>query len=79
MFYLLSVLSALQAACSQVDEEDLPANMESMEREELQCVAAAYNIDFDDKGDVKLDLVSHPFGPLSCHLVSIRLHRLFSR
>ena len=60
IFYLISALSALQSACSQVDEEDLPANMESMEREELQCVAAAYNIDFDDKGDVKLDLVSHP-------------------
>lgn len=41
----------------QVDDDDLPANMEGMEREELQCVAASYGIDFDHKGDVKLDLV----------------------
>ena len=30
--------------------------MEGMEREELQCVAASYGIDFDDKADVKVDL-----------------------
>ena len=29
--------------------------MEGMEREELQCVAASYGIDFDDKADVKVD------------------------
>merc|ERR1712060_303321 len=40
-----------------VDAEDLPSNMEGMEREELQCVAASYGIDFDDKADVKMDLV----------------------
>ena len=39
----------------QVDAEDLPSNMEGMEREELQCVAASYGIDFDDKADVKVD------------------------
>lgn len=32
-----------------MDDEDLPANMEGMEREELQCVAASYGIDFDHK------------------------------
>jgi len=31
--------------------------MEGMEREELQCVAASYGVDFDDKADVKMDLV----------------------
>ena len=40
---------------AQVDEEDLPSNMEGMEREELQCVAASYGIDFDDKADVKVN------------------------
>ena len=25
-----------------------------MEREELQCVAASYGVDFDDKADVKV-------------------------
>jgi len=40
-----------------VDAEDLPSNMEGMEREELQCVAASYGVDFDDKADVKMDLV----------------------
>ena len=29
--------------------------MEGMEKEELQCVAASYGIDFDDKADVKVD------------------------
>ena len=29
--------------------------MEGMEREELQCVAASYGIDFDDKADVKVN------------------------
>ena len=28
--------------------------MEGMEREELQCVAASYGVDFDDKADVKV-------------------------
>jgi len=40
-----------------VDEEDLPSNMETMEREELACVAASYGIDFDHGKDVKSDLV----------------------
>ena len=40
---------------AKVDEEDLPTNMEGMEREELQCVAASYGIDFDDKADVKVN------------------------
>lgn len=40
-----------------VDEEDLPKNMESMEKEELQCVAASYGIDFDVGADVKMDLM----------------------
>eukprot|EP00092_Neocalanus_flemingeri_P035736 GFUD01038909.1.p1 GENE.GFUD01038909.1~~GFUD01038909.1.p1 ORF type:complete len:594 (+),score=205.46 GFUD01038909.1:50-1783(+) len=40
-----------------VDEEDLPTNLETMEREELACVAASYGIDFDHGKDVKSDLV----------------------
>lgn len=40
-----------------VDEEDLPKNMETMEKEELQCVAASYGLDFDYRADVKIDLV----------------------
>ena len=40
-----------------VDAEDLPANMEGMETEELQCVAASYGLDFDHKSDVKVDLL----------------------
>ena len=28
--------------------------MEGMERVELQCVAASYGVDFDDKADVKV-------------------------
>jgi len=40
-----------------VDDEDLPSNMETMEREELACVAASYGIDFDHGKDVKSDLV----------------------
>jgi len=40
-----------------VDEEDLPKNLETMEREELACVAASYGIDFDHGKDVKSDLV----------------------
>jgi len=40
-----------------VDDEDLPKNLETMEREELACVAASYGIDFDHGKDVKLDLV----------------------
>jgi len=40
-----------------VDEEDLPKNMESMEKDELQCVAASYGIEFDERGDVKMDLM----------------------
>jgi len=42
---------------NKVDDEDLPQNMESMEREELQCVAASYGLDFDHSKDVKMDLV----------------------
>ena len=41
-----------------VDEEDLPKNLEMMEREELACVAASYGIDFDQSKDVKVDLVT---------------------
>ena len=52
LFVLVEILIDLIA---QVDEEDLPSNMEGMEREELQCVAASYGIDFDDKADVKVD------------------------
>lgn len=40
-----------------VDAEDLPANMESMETEDLQCVAASYGLDFDHSSDVKVDLL----------------------
>lgn len=40
-----------------VDDEDLPDNMESLDREDLQCVAASYGLDFDHKSDVKMDLV----------------------
>jgi len=40
-----------------VDEEDLPKNLETMERDELACVAASYGIDFDHGKDVKTDLV----------------------
>ena len=42
---------------NRVDEEDLPKNMETMEREELQCVAASYGVDFDHGKDVKMDLL----------------------
>jgi len=42
---------------NKVDAEDLPQNIESMDREELQCVAASYGLDFDHQKDVKLDLV----------------------
>ena len=40
-----------------VDEEDLPTNLETMEREELACVAASYGLDFDHGKDVKVDIV----------------------
>ena len=40
-----------------VDEEDLPANLETLEREELACVAASYGLDFDQGKDVKLDII----------------------
>jgi len=40
-----------------VDDEDLPSNLESLEREELACVAASYGVDFCVKADVKSDLV----------------------
>ena len=40
-----------------VDAEDLPADMESMVTEELQCVAASYGLDFDHSSDVKVDLL----------------------
>lgn len=40
-----------------VDAEDLPANMDSLETEELQCVAASYGLDFDHSNDVKVDLL----------------------
>ena len=51
----------------QVDEEDLPSNMEGMEKEELQCVAASYGIDFDDKADVKVDKFQSVFDPDVLH------------
>ena len=34
--------------------------MEGMEKEELQCVAASYGIDFDDKADVKVNKFLDP-------------------
>lgn len=40
-----------------VDEEDLPSNFESMEKEEIACVAASYGIDFDHGKDVKMDII----------------------
>jgi len=40
-----------------VDEEDLPKNFETMERDELACVAASYGIDFDHGKDVKTDII----------------------
>jgi len=40
-----------------VDEEDLPTNFESLEREEIACVAASYGVDFDHGSDVKMDIV----------------------
>ena len=48
-------IQSIDSLIAQVDEEDLPSNMEGMEREELQCVAASYGIDFDDKADVKVN------------------------
>lgn len=41
-----------------VDDEDLPSNMETMEKEELACVAASYGVEFDHRGDVKKDLLT---------------------
>ena len=40
-----------------VDEEDLPANFETLEREEIACVAASYGVDFDQGKDVKSDII----------------------
>ena len=40
-----------------VDEEDLPANLETLEREEIACVAASYGVDFDQGKDVKSDII----------------------
>ena len=40
-----------------VDEEDLPANLETLEREDIACVAASYGIDFDQSKDVKSDII----------------------
>eukprot|EP00116_Pleurobrachia_bachei_P003102 sb/3463364/ len=40
-----------------VDEEDLPQNMDAMTRDELQCVAASYGLKYDEKCDVKVDLL----------------------
>jgi len=40
-----------------VEEEDLPTNFESLEREEIACVAASYGVDFDHGSDVKMDIV----------------------
>merc|ERR1712203_1296575 len=40
-----------------VDEEDLPSNLETLEREELACVAASYGLDFDQGKDVKVDII----------------------
>ena len=40
-----------------VDEEDLPFNLETLEREELACVAASYGLDFDQGKDVKVDII----------------------
>ena len=39
------------------DEEDLPQNLNSMEREELQDLLASYNVKFNAKKDVKRDLI----------------------
>ena len=41
--------------------------MEGMEKEELQCVAASYGIDFDDKADVKVDKFQSVFDPDVLH------------
>jgi len=40
-----------------VDEEDLPINFESLEKEEIACVAASYGVDFDHGSDVKMDII----------------------
>ena len=40
-----------------VDQEDLPLNMDSMDTEDLRCVAASYGLDYDDKNDVKIDIL----------------------
>lgn len=40
-----------------VDEEDLPINFESLEKEEVACVAASYGVDFDHGSDVKMDII----------------------
>ena len=53
-----TVLAIILTIVTQVDDEDLPTNMESMEQDELQCVAASYGIDFDDKADVKVRIDS---------------------
>ena len=40
-----------------VDEEDLPTNLQTLEKEELACVAASYGLDFDHSKDVKVDII----------------------
>ena len=41
---------------NKVDDEDLPKNMGTRDREELQCVAASYGVSFDHGKDVKQGL-----------------------
>ena len=35
----------------------MPTNFDSMEREEIACVAASYGVDFDQGKDVKMDII----------------------
>ena len=35
----------------------MPGNFETMEKEEIACVAASYGVDFDQGKDVKMDII----------------------
>merc|ERR1712150_86679 len=45
------------ATLAQVDEEDLPENIEGMDREELQDLCASYAVEFDANKDAKMNLI----------------------
>ena len=46
------------AGIADVDNEDLPSNLHSMETEELKAVCASYGIKYDNKKDGKYSLIA---------------------